>query len=72
MSLVGEQLQLVMNNLNNNGLLDVRSLISRYYGGVYFSYKQAVQIDLILEAISAYIKRIIETYSLSCIVKHSQ
>lgn len=54
---INEQLQLVLNNLNNNGLLDVRSLISRYYGGVYFSYKQAVQIDLILEAISVYIKK---------------
>ena len=50
---INEQLQLVL----NNGLLDVRSLISRYYGGVYFSYKQAVQIDLILEAISVYIKK---------------
>lgn len=54
---INEQLQLVLNNLNDNGLLDVRSLISRYYGGVYFSYKQAVQIDLILEAISVYIKK---------------
>lgn len=54
---ISEQLQLVLNNLNSNGLLDVRSLISRYYGGVYFSYRQAVQIDLILEAINTYITK---------------
>ena len=54
---IDELLQLVLNNLKSNGLLDVRSLISRYYGGVYFSYRQAVQIDLILEAISTYIKK---------------
>lgn len=54
---INEQLQLVLDNLSSNDLLDVRSLISRYYGGVYFSYRQAVQIDLILEAINSYIEK---------------
>ena len=54
---INEQLQLVLRNINSNSLFDVRSLISRYYGGVYFSYRQAVQIDLILEAISTYIEK---------------
>lgn len=61
---ITEQLQSVWDNLKSNDLLDVRSLISRYYGGVYFSYRQAVQIDLVLEAISTYVERIIETYTL--------
>ena len=30
------------------------SLITRYYGGVYFSYRQAVQIDTIMNAIRSY------------------
>lgn len=30
------------------------SVISRYYGGVYFSYRQAVQIDVIMDAIRHY------------------
>lgn len=41
----------VSNALRRNGIDDERSLISRYYGGVYFSYRQAVQIDMILECI---------------------
>ena len=54
---ITEQLQSVWDNLKSNDLLDVRSLISRYYGGVYFSYRQAVQIDLVLEAISTYVEK---------------
>jgi adenine-specific DNA methylase len=34
-------------------LLSAETVITRYYGGVYFSYLQAVQIDALLEAISA-------------------
>lgn len=36
------------------GLMGKKSLISRYYGGVYFSYSQAVQIDIIMDAIRHY------------------
>ena len=52
---ITEQLQSVWDNLKSNDLLDVRSLISRYYGGVYFSYRQAVWIDMILEVINEYV-----------------
>lgn len=37
--------------LGNTGLMGKESLVSRYYGGVYFSYRQAVQIDSIMNAI---------------------
>ncbi|MDE5646853.1 MAG: DNA adenine methylase [Muribaculaceae bacterium] len=50
-SLLNNQLQKVSTNLNNTALLNEKSLISRYYGGVYFSYRQAVWIDVILEEI---------------------
>ena len=45
----------VSNCLKEDKLDDVRSLISRYYGGVYFSYKQAVDIDIILEGIHTFV-----------------
>ena len=51
LSCLSDQLVVVCKNLKKAGLYDVRSLISRYYGGVYFSYKQAVEIDIILESI---------------------
>lgn len=51
LSCLSNQLIVVCKNLKKAGLNDVRSLISRYYGGVYFSYKQAVEIDIILESI---------------------
>ena len=51
LSCLSDQLVVVCKNLKKAGLDDVRSLISRYYGGVYFSYKQAVEIDIILESI---------------------
>jgi len=38
-------------SLYNNGLDSEKSLISRYYGGVYFSYQQAVDLDILLDAI---------------------
>lgn len=45
----------IQNNVNKKlreaGLMGKESLISRYYGGVYFSYRQAVQIDVIMDAI---------------------
>lgn len=42
---------LVNENLKKQGLCGKESFISRYYGGVYFSYLQAVHIDMILAAI---------------------
>lgn len=51
LSCLSEQLEDVCKKIEEAGLKDERSLISRYYGGVYFSYKQAVEIDIILESI---------------------
>lgn len=50
-----ENLSTISKQLKNANLDDVKSLISRYYGGVYFSYKQAVDIDIILEAIHRFV-----------------
>jgi len=44
----------VHEKLKKTGLGGKKSLISRYYGGVYFSYSQAVQIDVIMDAIRHY------------------
>ena len=44
----------VHEKLKKTGLMGKESLISRYYGGVYFSYSQAVQIDVIMDAIRHY------------------
>ena len=44
----------VYEELKKTGLMGKNSLISRYYGGVYFSYRQAVQIDVIMNAIRHY------------------
>lgn len=44
----------VHEKLKKTGLMGKQSLISRYYGGVYFSYSQAVQIDVIMDAIRHY------------------
>lgn len=49
---LAKKLSLVSKNLITNGLANERSLISRYYGGVFFSYRQAVQIDILLEIIN--------------------
>lgn len=38
-------------NIINTTLPNVDMLISKYYGGVYFSYEQAIQIDAILKRI---------------------
>lgn len=50
-SVIETELLSTYSNLKKSGLLDKKSLISRYYGGVYFSYRQAVYIDVFLEAI---------------------
>ena len=44
----------VNDKLRKSGLLGKESLTSRYYGGVFFSYNQAVQIDVIMDAIRHY------------------
>lgn len=49
------QLMKVLVSLKKQGLLNEKSLISRYYGGVYFSYRQAVWIDMILETINKHV-----------------
>lgn len=49
------QQKAVSDNLHNCGLYNEKSLISRYYGGVYFSYRQAAWIDIILENINIYV-----------------
>jgi len=54
---INEQLQSVWKGLCQSNICDVRSLISRYYGGVYFSYRQAVQIDIILDAIHSHVDK---------------
>lgn len=50
-SSLSNELQKVSENIENIKFNDVKSLISRYYGGVYFSYYQAIQIDTILNSI---------------------
>lgn len=42
---------IVVQDLERNNLMNKKSVISRYYGGVYFSYLQAVHIDLIMDSI---------------------
>lgn len=54
-SCLSDLLLKVSKQLKDEHLNDVRSLISRYYGGVYFSYKQAVDIDIILEGIHRFV-----------------
>ena len=54
-SFLSDHLCVVSKRLKNENLNDVKSLISRYYGGIYFSYKQAVEIDIILEGIHRFI-----------------
>ena len=49
---LAKTLSLVSKNLVANGFTNEKSLISRYYGGVFFSYRQAVQIDILLDIIN--------------------
>lgn len=53
-SLITKVQDQVIRDLTTRGLDGKDSLISRYYGGVYFSYSQAVQIDTVLDAIRHY------------------
>lgn len=55
-SLLNEELHIVSQNIKEYGLKEEDSLISRYYGGIYFSYLQAVQIDIILQSIHTIIQ----------------
>lgn len=55
-SLIDEALNKVSRNLKEYGLQEADTLVSRYYGGVYFSYLQAVQIDIILKSIHAIVQ----------------
>lgn len=50
-SFLNQNLQEVTNRLRQQNLMNKKSLISRYYGGIYFSYRQAAYIDIILENI---------------------
>ncbi|MGN0879727.1 MAG: DNA methyltransferase, partial [Oligosphaeraceae bacterium] len=50
-STLSSQQRAVYTRLTESGQNGVMSLISRYYGGVYFSYRQAVQLDSILEVV---------------------
>lgn len=50
-SLLSTHQEYVINKLTNAGILSQKSLLSRFYGGVYFSYKQAVALDIILSTI---------------------
>lgn len=54
-SYLSDYLYIVSKNLEDKNLNYEKSLISRYYGGVYFSYKQAVEIDIILEGIYKFV-----------------
>ena len=54
-SWLSDKLTDVYNNLKKHRLNDIRSLASRYYGGVYFSYRQAVEIDILLEGIHRFV-----------------
>lgn len=56
-SLLTNELQLTNQRLAKSRLLDSSSLVSRYYGGVYFSYEQAVEIDILLDGIHRYIPK---------------
>lgn len=56
-SCLSEHLSAVCNRLKEELLNDVKSLVSRYYGGVYFSYRQAVDIDIILEGIHRFVPK---------------
>lgn len=49
---ISQTLLQVAKSLSDNGFANEKSLISRYYGGVFFSYRQAVQIDILLNIIN--------------------
>jgi len=51
-SIISDILNQVSHNLEVNKLISKETVISRYYGGVFFSYKQAVLMDMIRNAIN--------------------
>lgn len=51
-SSLSSQQRIVYDRLAASGLNGVTSQISRYYGGVYFSYRQAVELDAMLEVMN--------------------
>lgn len=49
---ISDYLSSVYDKLSRHSLVNDSSLVSRYYGGVYFSYEQSIQIDLLLDYIT--------------------
>ncbi len=49
---ISKELDAVLVNLTREKVNPFETKISRYYGGIYFSYEQAIQIDLILNSIA--------------------
>lgn len=49
---ISKELDAVLVNLTKGKDNPFETKISRYYGGIYFSYEQAIQIDLILNSIA--------------------
>ena len=49
---IAKELDAVLANLTKEKVNPFETKISRYYGGIYFSYEQAIQIDLILNTIA--------------------
>ena len=50
-SSISKFIELSLVNLEQLNISPIDSLITRYFGGVYFSYKQAIDIDIILKQI---------------------
>lgn len=70
-TLLSDKLNEVYLNLEKNNLINNRSLISRYYGGVYFSYRQAVIIDVILEQIHSIVRTDLRNFYLAGLLSTS-
>lgn len=51
---IAETLSTVLVNMENRGIDPYESKITRYYGGIYFSYEQAIVIDSVLNAIALF------------------
>lgn len=43
----------LISNIDSSALHNLDNVITEYYGGVYFSYKQAIQIDTIIQCIES-------------------
>ena len=61
----------VNNNLKNSNVTGKGSLITRYYGGVYFSYRQSVQIDIIRNMIRLYPNAVDKNVLLAALISTS-